>query len=91
MSDEDKPADVVQFEKPRRGPEYWGRKLGLLGQKAQEAGREEMKAFVGAFIAFMPGILEQVGSRDLAAAIRVRFFEPMKPPTIPETPSEDAN
>lgn len=91
MSEEEKGADVVKFEAPKHGPEYWVTKMTQLAKKAEAEGKEGMKAFLGAYVAIMPGVLEQLGSRDLAAAVRVRFFEPAKPPTIPEVPADDAN
>ena len=77
----EKPAKVIPLPGVKeRDPGYWLRKITNVAQKAQNAGPEAMRAFIGAFISMMPGTLEQLGAPDLAAAVRVKFFEPFKPP-----------
>src|SRR5271167_3539485 len=75
-------AQVVDFPaesaKEPRYVAYWDRKLSLLFKKAAEAGKEERQALVGAFMCRIPGFLKSVGAPDLAAAVEVRFFQPIR-------------
>jgi hypothetical protein len=58
----------------------WEKKLKHLFDAANAAGDAQRTAFVAAYIAYVPNLLQQIGAPDLAAAIQIRFFRPQAPP-----------
>ncbi len=57
----------------------WEKRLNELFERANNAGDQQRTAFVAAYISKVPGLLQQIGAPDLAAAIQVRFFRPTQP------------
>ena len=55
----------------------WDKRLTEMFEEASKSD-EERTAFIGAYIAHMPQVLEQLQAHDLALGVKMRFFRETK-------------